>query len=272
MTSLPDTFRGAPVATPPQLPPTPQRRRLVPLLLLALVFVLVAGGGGALAFAYSTGAFKSTATTGTSQSPTAKGTTATSPTSVPSPSPTPLPTYYYMAHIFVLQHGDLQNGDTADRTIGIGNARDYANHEGPNGDLYQMGTALNYGWQYGTATRVRNSAGQFAFVILVDRFDSYQHAQQYFQHQVFLFQSKTTQHAGEQAASGIIPENNQETYQLFVRDRNIFITISTVPQATAQDVSQYFLAVAQALIQRGEHCKYDLNTLKPIPNSPSDCN
>jgi hypothetical protein len=269
MTGLPGALASPPAALPQA---SPRRRRSLPLLLLAAALALIVVGGGLLGLGLSTGFFQgntahtnATATTLAQSSPTATSTKA------PTPTATPLPTYYYMARYFALANGDLQNGDAADTTITFNTSQDYNNHDGTKGNYYQMGDALNYGWQFGTATMVRDSNGKFTFAILVDRLDSYQHTQQYLQRDLTLFQSHTSPTVGEGALAGIVPAGNQQTYQLIFRDRNIVVTIATVPMDNLQGFSDYFLSLAQALDLHGQRCTYDITTLKPLPSAPSDC-
>jgi serine/threonine-protein kinase len=269
MTELP----GAPASPPAAVPQTPARRRSLPLVLLAAALLLIVVGAGVLGLGFSTGFFKgntagvnTTATTLAQGSPTATSTTA------PTPTATPLPTYYYMAHNFAPADGDLRNGDKAGNPFSLSQSADYLTHEGPNGDYYRMGDATDFDWQFGTATKVFDNDGSWKFVILVDRFDTYQHAQEYFQHQIGLLQHKTQQRAGEDADAGTIPINNRQTYQFFFRDRNIVVTISTIPMNNVQGFSDYFLSLAQSLDQHGQRCTYDTATLKPLPSAPSDCN
>ena len=269
MTGLP----GAPASPPAALPQaSPRRRRSLPLLLLAAALVLIVVGAGLLGLGLSTGFLKGN-TTGANTTATvlAQGSPTSTPTNAPTPTATPLPTYYYMAHNFALADGDLRNGDKAGNLISFNLAADYLTHDGPNGDYYRMGAATDFGWQFGTARKVFDNNGNWKFVVLVDRFDTYQHAQEYFQHQVGLLQNKTQQRAGEEAAAGTIPINNRRTYQLFFRDRNIVVTISTIPMNNAQSFSDYFLSLAQSLDQQGQRCGYDIATLKPLPSAPSDC-
>jgi serine/threonine protein kinase len=268
MTELP----GAPASPPVAVSPPARRRRSLPLLLLGAALLLIVVGAGLLGLGLSTGFFKgTTAGVNTTATTLAQGSPAATSTKAPTPTATPLPTYYYMARYFALADGDLRNGDVADTTINLNNTQDYTNHEGAKGDIYQMGDALSYGWQFGTATVVRDSNGKFIFAILVDRLDSYQHTQQYLQRDLTLFQSHTLPTVGEEALAGIIPEKNQQTYQLIFRDRNIVVTIATVPMSNAQGFSDYFLSLAQSLDQHGQRCTYDITTLKPLPSAPSDC-
>lgn len=262
-------FSGQP-SQPPALPPSPPpSRRTLLVVLLVLALALVAGGGGALALK-GAGFFKSNNTTA-QQSP---GTTAASPTpTVPPPTPTPAPTFYYMAHFFVVMNQDLLNGDTVGNSIGIDNNH-YASREGPKGDLYQMGDALTFGRAAGNAQVVHASDGSATFVVLVDRLDTYQHAQQYFQRDQTLFQGQTTpMNVGEQSVAGMVPAaNGKQTYQLFVRDRNIMITIATFPMDNPQGFSDYFVSIVKAMQQRGHRCTYstDPNNITLLPGNDAN--
>ncbi len=274
VTSPPPTFftgfnqaPGAPT-NPPFAPPAPpaRRRRTLPALIAAIALVLIVGGGGLLAYGASAGWFK------TARGPVTVATTAKpSATSTATPSPTATPTAYYMAHIFLVMNGDLQNGDTADTQNNI-DANHYLQHEGARGDFYQMGDALTFGRAAGTAQRIFDSNGHFKFVVLSDRFDTFQHAQQYFQRDLTLFQSQVTMQVGEQAVEGMVPVGNQQTYQLVFRDRNIIVTIATIPMDNPQGFDSYFLSVAQAVDQRGHRCTYNVQDINQrLPGDPSDC-
>jgi hypothetical protein len=264
-----------PVTPAPSVPPAapPRRRRLTPVLLVALVLVLIVGGGAALGA--SLGLFKGAAagTPVVQRSPGTTATTGASPTTAPSPTPTPLPTFYYMAHIFVLMNQDLQNGDTVSNPISVGNNQ-YAAREGTGGDLYQNGEADMFGRAAGIAQIVHNSGGTAIFVVLVDRIDTYQDAHRYFQRDQTLFQGQPASlNLGEESAAGIVMINGKQSYQLFVRDRNIVITVATVPADTAPNLSDYFVIVVKAISQRGHKCTYSTDgkiTLLP-GNDPNLC-
>ena len=262
------TPTGLPSAPAQSAPP--RRKYLIPVLVLVIALVLVATGGGALAL---TGFFRSAAITPVAQrSPGATNAVTPSP-ALPPPTPTPVPTSYYMAHNYVVMAQDLENGDTTSNPVSIQNNQ-YVSREGPKGDLYQMGDALTFGRAFGTAQLVRGSDGSLKFIVLVDRFDTYQHADQYFMRDEALIQgTPASMQVGEEAAAGVVPAaNGKQTYQLFFRDRNIMVVIATVPMSNPQRFSDYFISIAQAIAQRGERCTYDPTTLKVLPGNPSDCN
>jgi serine/threonine-protein kinase len=270
LSALPGQSPNPPAPLPPAAQPR-RPRRMRAALLIVLAFVLVAGGGATLAVAASLGLFKgATAQTGTT--PTVPGVT---PTPRPSPTPTTVavPSVYYMAHFYVTMNGDLANGDTVGNNVGINNAN-YAQHEGPNGDVYQEGTALSFAWGAGIAQVVSDTNNTPHFVVLVDRFASYLDADQYFQHQVKLIQGQATaQSVGDGAFSGKVPDNGGQTFQLFVRDANILITLATYPSGTAQDMSAYFVSIAKAIMQRGHNCTYstDGKLMLLSSNNPNAC-
>jgi hypothetical protein len=270
---------SGPAATPP-LPPTymtglsvmpgqppvapaapPRRRRTTLVFLIVLAVVLLAGGGTALGAALL---FKGHAT----NTPVVQVSPTATPTARPSPTPTATPTVYYMAHFFVVKNGDLQNGDTVGNVISIA-ANAYDAREGANGDLYQNGTADMFGRASSIAQVVSDGNGNPLFVVLVDRIDTYQDAHRYFQRQVGLIQGQAaSKNVGEEAAAGIVPVNGKQTYQLFVRDVNIFITVATVPTDTAQDMGDYFVSIVQAIMQRGQKCTYSTDgNIKLLPGN-----
>lgn len=278
---LPPTFATGLAASPSQPPvaPTPQapassRRRLTPVLLLALALILVAGGGATLALAATNGLFKGN----TTKPPVAQHSPAASPTPTPRPSPSPAataPAVYYMAHHFVVMNQDLENGDTVGNVISI-SANAYDAREGVKGDLYQNGTADMFGRASSIAQVVFDNNGNRKFVVLVDRIDTYQDAHRYFQRQMGLLQGlTTTMQLGDEAVAGIVPVNGQQTYQLFVRDVNIFITIATVPMNPAPtNLGDYFAAVVHAISQRGHKCTYTTSptNIMLLPgNDPKAC-
>jgi serine/threonine protein kinase len=280
--------QGSGPAAPPPLPPTymtglsvmpplhtpatpipavrqepPRRRRLTSVLLLALALVLLVGGGATLALAANNGLFTSKNVAPTTIAQGSPGTTpGATATTAPSPSPTAVPTYYYKGQYFVVQRGDLQSGDTVTNplTIGANGATDTATYEareGTNGDVYQNGSADMFGRAFSMYQIVSDNGGQRKFVVLVDRLPTYQDAHKYFQRQAGLIDGQpTTINAGEEAVAGIVMVNGQQTYQLFIRDRNIFITLATVPAASAQVLRDYFVSLFQKMQPRGEQCHY----------------
>lgn len=202
--TLPNEPGRAPAGVTPAAPggQAPKRRTGLIVALAALAVVLILGGGSALAFGASQGWFGSKgATTPITQSspaaPTATGTTA------PTPTATPLPTYFYMGHNFVVTNADLQNGDTADKTLTF-DANTYSQHEGPKGDVYRFGDARTFGSQYDAATVIRDSNGTFIFVILVDRFDTYQNAHRYYLRDLTLLNNATPVALEEEASGGFV--------------------------------------------------------------------
>jgi serine/threonine protein kinase len=247
----------APLATRP-----PRRPRTLSLLLIVLALLLVVGGGATLALAASNGLFKGTGTatpsTVAQNSPGVTPTTAASPT--PSPAPTAIPTSFFKAQYFIVQSGDLQSGDTVSSQISISatDTAGYQTHEGTNGDYYQNGSADMFGRLASFIQLVSDTtSGARKFVVLVDRLNPFQNAHLYFQRQEGLIEgTPKTINAGEEAVAGIVMVNGKQTYQMFVRDRNIFITFATVPADTAQDISPYFLSIFQAMQPRGEQCTY----------------
>jgi hypothetical protein len=278
--TLPNEQRRTPagVATP-AAPAIPGRKnRASVIVLVALAAALILGGGGALAFGISQGWFGSKTgstpiTQGSPAAPTAAATTA------PTPTATPLPTYFYMGRFFTVQNGDLQNGETADKVITL-NSTTYPQREGPKGDLYRFGDALAFGSQYDAATVIRDSNGNFIFVILVDRLDTYQDAHRYFTRDLTLLQQATPVAFEEEAATGFapVPGGTKLSFELFARDRNIVITIAAIPSDNAQDESTYFLSLAMAMQQNGHRCHYVITdpnnpggSLKRTSDSPSDC-
>ncbi len=278
--TLPNEQRRTPAGVFPAAPTSQprQRRTSLTVILAALAVVLILGGGSALAFGVSQGWFGSKAATtqitqGSPAAPTATGTTA------PTPTATPLPTYFYMGHNFQVTNDDLQNGQIADKMVNF-DVNGYLVHEGPKGDLYRFGDAVRYGSKYSGATVVRDGNGNIVFVVLVDRIDTYQHAHQYFQRNLTLLKQVNPVALEEEAASGFsdVPGTNKQTFQLFVRDRNIVLTIASFPSTNAQDQSDYFIALAKAAQQRGHRCLYVITdpnnpggSLKPAPDAPSGC-
>ncbi len=277
---LPPTYMtGLSVVPPLQTPATPipavrqpaqpSRRRWTSVLLVALALALVIGGGATLALAATNGSLF----TGTNATPTtlAQGSPGAAPTAtataLPSPTPTAVPDAFYKAQYFVVKGADLQSGDTVSNQITINSNTVYENREGTNGDLYQNGSADMFGRAASFAQVVNDNTGARKFVVLVDRIDSYQDAQRYFQRQKDLISDGlTTIDAGEQAVAGIVLVNGQQTYQLFIRDRNIFITFATVPTENALILRDYFVSVFQQMQQRGERCTYSTDgnlTLQP---------
>jgi serine/threonine protein kinase len=267
MTGL-SVIPNQPPVAPAQRPAAPPRqRRTLLVVLLALAVVLLAGGGTALGV--SLGLFKGRA----ASTPVTQASPSATAAARPSPTPTATPTFYYMAHIFVLMNQDLQNGDTVSNYTSIGNNQ-YLGREGPGGDLYQKGDALDYGRAAGIAQVVHDSNGAPKFVVLVDRIDTYQDAHSYFQRDQTLIQGQPTpMNLGEEAVAGIVNVKGQQSYQLFVRDRNIVITVATIPADTAPNLSDYFVAVVKAISQRGHQCTYSTDgkiTLLP-GNDPNAC-
>jgi hypothetical protein len=236
------------------------------LVLVALALVLVAGGGATLALAASICLYNNNGNQTSTQ--TTRGVT---PTARPSPTPTATPTVYYMAHFFVVMNGDLENGDTVGNYININN-NTYEAREASGGDLYQNGTADMLGRAAGIAQVVSDNTGAASFVVLVDRIDTYQDAQKYFQRQVGLIQGQPkSENIGEESAAGMVQVKGQQTYQLFVRDVNIIITVATVPANTAQDMGDYFVKIVQAIIPRGQACTYSTDgTITLLPGNDSN--
>jgi hypothetical protein len=188
-------------------------------------------------------------------------------------TPTPTPSAYYAARNWVVMPADLQPGDTAGSPIYIFNSQ-YIAREGPQGDLYQMGDAVTFGRAFGTLQIVSAPSGAAKFVVLVDRFATYQEADQYFVRDQALIQGQpTTIYIGEQADAGVVPTGNGlQTYQLFFRDRNMLLTIALVPMAKLpRGLSAYFMLVGEALAARAQRCLYDPLTNQALPGNPSGC-
>jgi serine/threonine protein kinase len=285
---LPPTYvtglAGSPSQPPSSQPPSismtnptlaRRRRRATSVLLVVLALVVLVGGGATLALAASNGLlFKGgTATPSTTAQRSPGATTGTTPTAGPSPTPTPVPTAFYKAQYFIVMNQDLQ-GDTVSSQINVGN--NYEADEGTNGTLYQNGSADMFNVKASFAYVVNDSGGTRKFVVLVDRLNTYQDAQRYFQLQQSRITSQSTPLTiGEQAVAGVVAEaNGKQTYQLFVRDRNIFITIATVQADTAANMSAYFSGIAQAMMTRGQQCLYseDANgNLTKLSSSASTC-
>ncbi len=267
---LPQTYMTGLSVLPNQTPPAPlatqrppRRPRTLSLLLLALALLLVVGGGATLALAASNGLFKGTGTGTATPGALAQNSPGATPTVQASPTPTALPTAvpsaFYKAQYFIVLPGDLQGGDTVSNQLSInaGDNTTYQMHEGANGDYYQNGSADMFDRLASFIQVVNDSGGTRKFVVLVDRLNPYQNAHQYFLRQEALIQGTPTPiAAGEEAAAGIVIVNGKQTYQLFVRDRNIFITIATVPADTAQNLRDYFVSIFKAMQQRGEQCTY----------------
>ena len=170
-----------------------------------------------------------------------------------------MPTAFYKAQYFIVLSQDMQSGDTVSNQLSInaGDNTDYDAHEGTNGDYYQNGSADMFDRLASFIQVVNDSGGTRKFVVLVDRLNPYQNAHQYFLRQEALIQgTPTTIAAGEEAAAGIVIVNGKQTYQLFIRDRNIFITIATVPTDTAPNLRDYFVSIFNVMQQRGEQCTY----------------
>jgi serine/threonine protein kinase len=238
---------------------TPAQRRLLSGVLLTVL--LVGGASLALLLGGSHRFFSASRLPGVRASVVATAT------------PTPTPSSYYAARNWAVMPADLQTGDTADSTIYIYNSQ-YIVHEGPQGDLYQMGDAVTFGRAFGTAQIVHAQNGTAKFVVLVDRFLTYQEADHYFMRDQALFQGKpTTIKIGEQAdAAVVLAANGLETYQLFFRDRNMIVTIALVPMPTLpRGLSDYFMSVGESMAARAERCLYDPLTNQALPGNPSGC-
>lgn len=278
--TLPNERRQLPAGvtpTPSARQSTKKRTNLA--ILVALAAVLILGGGGALAYGVSQGVFgsKAASTPITRSSPTVPTATATT---MPSPTATAVPSYVFKGFNFRIQGSDLQNGETADPIYTMMNGGDYQQHEGSQGSLYRFGDAVNYGSVYSAASIIRDSNGKFIFVVLIDRFDTYQNAHRYFLRDTTLAsQNMTTIPLGEEAFTAflLVPKSANQSFELIVRDLSIMITIAAVPSANPQDQSAYFTALAKAMLARGERCHYaqpdptNPNNLQLMPGSPSDC-
>jgi serine/threonine protein kinase len=186
---------------------------------------------------------------------------------------TPTPSAYYAARNWVVMPADLHTGDTAGTPIHVSNSQ-YTAREGPLGDLYQNGDAVTFGRAFGTVQVVSAPSGAPKFVVLVDRFATYQEAGQYFMRDQVLIQGRpTTIHIGEQADAGVVPTGNGlQTYQLFFRDRNMLLTFALVPMAKLPPrPSDYLVSVGEAMAARAERCLYDPITNQGLPGNPSGC-
>ncbi|HEY7125396.1 MAG TPA: protein kinase [Ktedonobacterales bacterium] len=278
--TLPNEQRRIPAGaapTPPVRPGNKSRTNLA--ILVALAVVLILGGGGALAFGVSQGWFGSKA----ASTPIAQGSpavpTATA-TSVPSPTATAVPGYIFQGFNFRIQGGDLQRGETADPIYTMKGGADYQQHEGSQGSFYRFGDAVNYGSVYSAASVIRDGNGKFIFVVLIDRFDTYQNAHRYFQRDTTLAsQNMTSVPLGEEAFTAflLVPKGTDQSFELIVRDLSIVITIAAVPSANQQDQSDYFISLAKAMLARGERCHYaqpdptNPSNVQLMPGSPSYC-
>ncbi len=236
----------------------PRRRRRWPsLLLLLLVLLLSAGAVQALKGLHLQGL-------AALAPPTPAAMTS------PSPSATPLPTTVYMAHFFQVTQADLLPGDTLKATENIPNDQ-YERQEGARGILYRGGTATQFGRAFGTGAVVDDITGKLRFVVLVDRFDTFQHAQRYYSFQAGQLSQTVPVRVGEQGVSGLGSDpEGQMHYRLLFRDRNLVITLASAKTLTPQIFQGYFQTLAQTLAQRGERCQFTLN-LKPVPSAPAFC-
>jgi hypothetical protein len=204
------------------------------------------------------------------------------PTNAPSPltptsgAPSPLPSAtlpantVYMAQFFQLTQHDLQPGDALQAPRDIPNTQ-YEQQEGARGVLYRGGIATQFGRAFGTGTAVNDRDGKLRFVVLVDRFDTLQDAQSYFNYQAGQIPQAAQVQVGEQGVAGMATDVDGQThYRLLFRDRNMMITLASVKTQTPQDFQGYFLKLAQALVRRGEQCQFTPN-LKPVSGAPAMC-
>lgn len=238
----------------------PRRRRRWPSLLAALLLVTLLSAGAVQAL----------------KGLHLQGLAALSPPTpsammtAPSPSATPLPTTVYMAHFFQLTQDDLLPGDRLKATENIPNDQ-YEQQEGARGMLYRGGTATQFGRAFGTGAAVDDMDGKLRFVVLVDRFDTFQHAQSYYSLQAGQLSQTVPVRVGEQGVSGLGSDpEGQMHYRLLFRDRNLVITLASAKTLTPQIFQGYFQTLAQTLAQRGERCQFTLN-LKPVPSAPAFC-
>jgi serine/threonine protein kinase len=233
-------------------------RRWVALMLALVVVLLAAGAAQALKGLHLQGL--------AALSPPTPNAAMTSP----APSATPQPTTVYMAQFFQLTQADLMPGDTLKAMQDIPNDQ-YQQQEGARGMLYRGGAATQFGRAFGTGIVVDDLAGKLRFVVLVDRFDTFQHAQSYYRFQAGQLSQTVQVQVGEQGVAGLGADpEGQMHYRLLFRDRNIVITLASVKTQTPQVFQGYFLTLAQTLAQRGERCQFTLN-LKPAPGAPAFC-
>jgi serine/threonine protein kinase len=189
---------------------------------------------------------------------------------LPPPTATPQ-SVYYMANLFELAQGDLQQGDRLGDKTSISNDQ-YAAFEGPDGSIYRSGAATQYGRAFGTGTVVSDKHNQFLFVILVDRFDTPTQAQQYYQYEVSLLSQPTNVSAGQQASAGLARVmGDQAVYRLALLDSNIVVTFASNETATPLTFQPLFAQLAQTIDQRGHRCQYTAQ-LTPVPGSADMCN
>lgn len=194
------------------------------------------------------------------------------PTSAPpQPTATPAPvTTYYLAQFFVLMQNDLQQGDRLGQTISIENNQ-YQQFEGPKGTLYLSGDATQFGRAFGTGTEIHTQAGALRFVVLADRFNMLQNAQQYYQEQVGLLSQTAAASAGQQAATGLGRiTGDQASYRLILLDRNIVVILATPRIAQPQAFQAYFAQLALLIDQRGHRCQFNAN-LQAVAGAPALC-
>ena len=189
---------------------------------------------------------------------------------LPPPTATPQ-SVYYMANLFELTQGDLQQGDRLGAKTSISDDQ-YAAFEGPNGSIYRSGAATQYGRAFGTGTVARDKHNQFLFVVLVDRFDTLAQAQQYYQYELSLLSQPAAVAAGQQASAGLARVmGDQAVYRLALLDSNIVVTFASNEIATPLDFQPIFAQLAQTIDQRGHRCQYTAQ-LKPVPGSAAMCN
>ncbi len=234
----------------------------VALFSLVLAVVVI---GGAFAVAGGLAALRNKANS--APSPT---TSPSQPTTVP-PTATPTPvTAYYLAQFFVLTQDDLHQDDQLSQQLNISNDQ-YQQFEGPGGTLYLSGAATQFGRAFGTAAIIRNQDGDLRFVALVDRFDTLQDAQQYYQEQVGLLSQTAMAAGGQQATTGLGRiKGDQASYRLILLDSNIVVTFATPRTDQPQAFQPYFAQLALTIDQRGHRCQFTAD-LKPVAGSPAMC-
>ena len=246
--------------------PRPFRRKRWAVLAAVMLALLLAAG----AFAASGQLPMQTNMAYSQPTSHAPARTAQPTATLPPPTATPQ-SVYYMANLFELAQGDLQQGDHLGAKTSIANDQ-YPAFEGPNGTIYHSGAATQYGRAFGTGTVVHDKHNQFRFVVLVDRFATLAQAQQYYQYEVSLLSQPAIVTAGQQAAAGLARVmGDQAVYRLALLDGNIVVTLASAETGTPMAFQNYFGQLAQIIDQRGHRCQYTAQ-LKPVPGSAAMCN
>jgi serine/threonine-protein kinase len=250
-----------------QAAPARKHRGWVVLFSLVLALLVVSGAFAAIGGLWSQ---KNIALAPPTPAPSTHQPTAT-PSPKPSPTATPMPAgVYYMAQFFQLEQGDLLQGDQLGQQMSIPNG-DYQEQEGPDGMIYRSGAATQFGRAFGTGTVVSDQQGDLRFVVLVDRFNTPDQAQQYYQYAAGMLAQSASAPVGEQASEGLARvKGDQASYRLILLDRNVVVTFATPRTNMPQAFQAYFVQLAQAIDQRGHRCQFTAN-LTPVPGSPAMC-